>query len=872
MTETRTEQLKRLQLRADVPRYIRYAAIGLAIAAIAVIAIAFVRSRQDQEFRMKRFPTSLSQDVVATVNGYERTEYGEGKRKYYIKADRATTFSDDHQELENVFLQVFGEADKADTITASKAVYIPEENKNFTAYLAGNVKIDTRDALSVKTEQVTYKKADESATAEEAVEFQRENIQGKSVGANVKVPQKVIELLKEVEIRRYETNEFTGDPTSTVNSGYASYDQLNEKIELKSGVKVHSVSKQPARVMDLAGDRAVLVLVAQEGQSRDISTAELFDSVNIASSESGGPPTTIRSGYALYEKPVDRFHLRDAVNIVTVDEGQPTTITASSAVYDQLNGAADLNGPAEVTQGVNFAKGDKIITTLYPSKRVRGTRIIGNGYVRQAEPDRTIEVSGSELNASFADGSTLTEAHALNSANAVLTPARPEEYSKITLSAPRSVDVFFMQGGVLERMSTDGRTTLQLDSPNGAPDAANKRVTADTVRTFFHGDGKSIQKAEAVGNAELFVEPLRALPGNYKTTVGAPRFDCEFFPTGNNAKNCIGGKGTKTVRVPTVPAEGRGTQTLVSETVNAAFNANSRDVERLDASGDAKFTELDRNGIAGEMSYTSSDGVVRLRGDEPTVWDSRARAKAREIDWDTKNQKSFLRSGVSTTYYSQKQTGGATPFSDASKPVFLTSDSAEIDHRAETALYIGNARGWQEKSYVRADRFHIQQLKGQFDAEGGVQSLLYDVKRKENGRETTVPVSASAASLTYVRDSRLLRYTNNVDVRQASDRITGGRADIYLSESNEIARSEFRQNVVITQPKRRATADVANYDASDESVILRGNPAHVEDADNGSSQAAQMTVYLRSNRVATEGRAPQNTAGRARSIYKIKEN
>ena len=859
-------------MRANVPKYVRYAAIGLSLAAVAVIAIAFVRSRQNQEFRMKGFPTSLSQDVVATVNGYERSEYDEGKRKYYIKADRATTFSDNHQELENVFLQVFGDAEDSDKITAAKAVYVPEENKNFTAYLAGDVKIETRDALNVKTEQVTYKKSDESANADEAVEFHRENISGKSYGAHVKVPQKVIELLRDVEIRRFETPELAGDPTSTVTAGYASYDQLNERIDLKSGVKVHSVSNQPARVMDLAGGHAVLKLVAQEGQSRDISTAELFESINIESAESGGRPTTIKSGYALYEKPADRFDLRDAVHIVTEDDGQPTTITASRAVYEQTKGIADLTGAAEVTQGGNFAKGDKIVAALYPSKRIKGTRIIGSGYVRQVEADRTVEVSGGELTAAFADGSTLTEAHAFNSASAVLTPSKPEEYSKVTMSAPRSVDVFFKQGGVLERMSTDGRTTIQLDSPNNSPDAANKRVTADTVKTFFSGDGKSIQKAEAIGNAELFVEPLRALAENYRTTVNAPRFDCEFFPTGNNAKNCSGGKGTKTVRVPTVPSDGRGTQTLTSDTVNAGFNAGSRDIERLDASGDAKFTELDRNGIAGSMSYTAGDGVVRLRGGEPTVWDSRARAKAKEIDWDTKNQKSFLRSSVSTTYYSQKQTGGATPFSDASKPVFLTSDSAEIDHRAETALYVGNARGWQEKSFVRADRFHIQQRQGQFDAEGGVQSLLYDVKRKENGRESIVPVSASSGSLTYTRDSRLLRYTNNVDVRQATDRITGGRADIYLSESNELARSEFQQDVVITQPKRRATADFASYNASDESVVLRGNPARVEDAENGASQAAQMTVYLRSNRVATEGRTPQNTAGRTRSVYKIKEN
>ena len=109
-------------------------------------------------------------------------------------------------------------------------------------------------------------------------------------------------------------------------------------------------------------------------------------------------------------------------------------------------------------------------------------------------------------------------------------------------------------------------------------------------------------------------------------------------------------------------------------------------------------------------------------------------------------------------------------------------------------------------------------------------------------------------------------------MRQATDRIVGGRADIYLSETNEIARSEFQNNVVITQPGRRAVADLANYNAADESVILQGNPARVEDAENGTSQAGQMTIFLRSKRVATEGRTPQNTAGRTRSVYKVKEN
>ena len=88
---------------------------------------------------MKNFPATLSEDVVAEVNNYERRETENGVLKYYLKADNARTFTDNHQELENVFLQVFDETGEThDTITAEKAVYIPAENKNFNAYFAGN--------------------------------------------------------------------------------------------------------------------------------------------------------------------------------------------------------------------------------------------------------------------------------------------------------------------------------------------------------------------------------------------------------------------------------------------------------------------------------------------------------------------------------------------------------------------------------------------------------------------------------------------------------------------------------------------------------------------------------------------------------------
>ncbi|MEO6050648.1 MAG: LptA/OstA family protein, partial [Pyrinomonadaceae bacterium] len=515
-------------------------------------------------------------------------------------------------------------------------------------------------------------------------------------------------------------------------------------------------------------------------------------------------------------------------------------------------------------------KGDVVNANLFPDNKIKDAVIRGNASVRQTTAERVTTIGAPELNAAFNQLRQLQEANAIGQSVVEIVPNDTKDYSRVTVNAIRGIGILLKGEGLIDTIRTDGRTTIQLNAPNSTPEAANKRVTADAVTTFFNANGKDISKTEAVGDAELYVEPLNAGIKNYRTTINAPRFDCEFFPTGNNARVCIAGKKAKAVRVPTVTAAGHGPQTLVADQLTANFSPRSNDVESLNASGNSKFTELDRNAIARQMTFTQADETVRLRGGEPTVWDSRARAKAGEIDLDVRNNRSYLRGGVSTTYYSQKQMKGSAPFAATDKPVFVTSQTAEFDNVAETATFVTNARGWQDNNYVRGDKIFVDQSAGKFMAEGNVQSLLYNAKVKQKGKESTVPTSAAATSMTYDRDKRLLQYRTSVDIRQGTDRITAASADVYLNENNEVSKTIAETNVLITQPARRATGDWAQYTAEDETAILRGNPAVIDDAENGSSQSAQLTFFMRDNRVVSEGKPKQNTSGRTRSVYKVK--
>src|SRR5690349_22885348 len=181
--------------------------------------------------------------------------------------------------------------------------------------------------------------------------------------------------------------------------------------------------------------------------------------------------------------------------------------------------------------------------------------------------------------------------------------------------------------------------------------------------------------------------------------------------------------------------------------MTAVFVRDTQDIERVDPQGDGKFSENDRNGVGANVSYTAADETLRLRGGDPTVWDSRGRTKAVELDSDLANQVSYARGKTTTTYYSQEQTNGATPFSKTKSPVYIASERGEFRHESGQGIYFGNARAWQEDNYVRGDKLVIYVNDKRMEASGHVQTTIYNSKRRIDNQMTEVPVFASADSM-----------------------------------------------------------------------------------------------------------------------------
>lgn len=854
-----------------MPKYVRIAAIALIGITFLAIGIGFYRNAGQAEFRMKGFPTTLSEDVVASVNGYERRETEGTFVKYLVKADKATTFADNHQELEGVNIEIFDpNMEGSDKITSAKAIYIPEENKEFTAFFAGDVIIETKDKLKAFTDQVKYSSLSKIANADEATKFERENIKGSSNEAIVDVGNKILTLTGDVNFDitgDVETGQNT-DRSTQIKAGTAVYEQVNDIVRFGNNINIISYESPSAggRKIELSSIESTIKLTGTEQQSKDVHTAELFKNVNITLLDDQNKSSNVTGGYALYNKPEDRFEVKESSRIVTNNANKPTVITSQQAVYLRTKGNVVLNGNAQIEQGNDLVKGDAINADLHPDGSVKYAVAKSNAFLRQNNEQRAVEISGAEINAFF-NPNNIEKANVIGSAQAMIIPVKPDEYSKVTMNAARSINTTFKGDGVLDNMLTDGRTTVLLNSTQKPPNSSDKKLTADTVRTQFTNDGKSLRLAEAVGNAELIDTPHLSNDKNYVTTITSPRFDCDFFQSGNNVKTCVSKPKSRSVRVP-MQRSGRQDQTLTASIFTANFGEASNDLETIISSGDSKFVEGDKNAISDIIEYDAVSSVMKIHGGEPTIWDSRARARAGEILWNTKDQTSSLKNNVSTTFYSQRQTGGATPFVQSRKPVYITAANAELDHKTEVAVYSGNARAWQENNYVRADTITLKQKEGEMFAQGTVQSSLYDTKG-EGRKGSKAPAFAASKRMFYKRDARLIRYEEDVDIRQDADRIIGEIANVYLDEKNELNRAEIERNVVITQPGRKATGDYALYNAAEDKFFLKGNPARIDDVKNGSSQGAEMTMFVRDNRIISEGNTVQNSSGRVRSVYKI---
>src|SRR5689334_6138382 len=670
--------------------------------------------------------------------------------------------------------------------------------------------------------------------------------------------------LEQVNLQVFQAN--TDKPNQIV-SDRSLYDQKNGLLQFNGNVQIET--HDALKVMTDA------LVYHQDKEIGETSSPITFARENVTGKATG----------ALVDDKNKRLELHSDVEINVAPQAndpnlkgsraKPITIHSRQAVFEQASMRLTFSGGATAEQDQDIMSGDTLTANLNEQRKLQKLEMRGNSYLRSMDEGHAAEAHAIDIDFYLDADQKLQRAYAARDVRAQTLNAD----SDMQLTGANVVDIAFQPQGdrsVIREMKSEGRSVVNLSAPKSRandPRAASKRLTADAIKLTWRLKGQDLEKAEAAGNAELYVEPLQKTAKADKKTLTATRFDCDFFEAGNIVRNCQATGPAKALIEPFHPTEKRGTRTITSQKMTAAFVRETQDVEKIDATGDAKFNELDRNGVAASASYTASDETLRLRGDDPTIWDSRARTKAGEIDSNNATDVSYCRGKVQTTYYSQEQTNGTAPFRNVKSPVYLLADRAEINHDTGVATYSGNGRMWQDDNFVRGDVITLFRENKNMEARGHVQTTLYQARQKQGNTMAVVPVFATADFLRYSDPDRLLHYETNVDIKQGTDRMTSAVADVYLQKDvNELDHVIAQHDVVLVQPGKRGTGDWCQFTAADEVAILKGNPAHVEDAEQGTTEGNRLTMYRRENRVVVDDTRGAQSPGRVRSTHPVKKN
>ncbi|MBL8148660.1 MAG: LPS export ABC transporter periplasmic protein LptC, partial [Blastocatellia bacterium] len=505
-------------------------------------------------------------------------------------------------------------------------------------------------------------------------------------------------------------------------------------------------------------------------------------------------------------------------------------ITGNWAEYDGKNRTIKLRGLAKIAEPDRSLSASAMTAFLFAKEdKIERLEARGESLIDSKKPELYGQIRAKEIDFHFDSTSSLTKAEARGEAevDSVGQADRHLKADKLEVTTTPGVS-----GNEIQNLRAWGNVWLKLDAPvatSSSPNPSQKELTTEELELSYQPGGKFPERAEARKEVVLKVLPVQQVDGAESRSMESQKATLVFYENSSAAQKLLAEGRVKLIStsygaVPRV-------RTTESNRAEALFSKETGDITKAIQEGSFKYNESERNAQSELAVYDSLEEKIELRGGKVAVWDNKARTQADEIDLLTLKQESFARGHVRSTYYSPTSTGQAAPFQNMQSPIFITANESHSFNKRGEITYTGDARAWQEDNFVRADKIELYKDGQRMVATGNVSSALWKTGKKglrqAKDQTQTVPVFASAESLTYSDRDRIVEYRTGVKVNQGVDKLEAEQVKIFLSKNNEIERMEAHDKVIITQPGRRAEGDRAEYNAAEDRTVIAGNSAKV---------------------------------------------
>jgi lipopolysaccharide export system protein LptA len=805
-------------------RLSRWFALG-AILMIAIVAGMYFYARLSLRNAIRAVPAKLGLNIQQTADGFSISKSGvEGRTQFTVNASKAVQFKEGGRaELHDVKIIIYGkDSDRFDQITGDDFEFDP---KSGDINAKGRVLIDleanpggkrhsdqappeqTKNPIHLESDGLIFNKNTGDASATGKVVFQTPQATGSAVGIKYSAKTGRMDLLSSVVM--------------TVNRPQPVHLDADRGVITKQPhqvllTTVHVMREQQEMWSDqatffLREDDTVDHILAEgdvrseiHGRSSPASNSQTSNSAsNLAPSPNpSSSETRERSDHA-------ELFLSGTRNLLT-----KAILTGNVQIVSLGTQPADAAAGRVTLQFVTTPAGEQQLQTVHADEGVRLTQKHSQGGVAMAASSAPSPLSTS-------------------------SKASPQD---VEMSAP-IMDFLVKDGRLLENAETSGPPQIVITQP----EANQKTVVTATKFTAKFTDKNRL--------ATLHGEPdAKIVSGLLEASRAAP------------AKS---GMPVPTDRVST------------SHMLDVAFLPQGG-ISSITQTGDLVYVDGPQKAWAQRGEYTAADQMLVLNG-SPRVVNNGMTTTAQNMRMNRVTGDSMAEGNVKSTYSELKpQPNGALLAS--SDPIHVTSRSMTAQRSTAMATYTGDARLWQDANIVEApilqfDRDHRSLLAQGAAAMPGmllkspaqpVSTVLVQVDK--TGKVT--PVHITSARLNYVDAERRIFLDGGVTANATGATLTSEQMTVFLRPRNQsqpqaglatagqVERILAQNNVVVTEPARRATGDRLVYTSEDDKFVLTGGPPSIFDAEQGRTTGDSLTFYRHDDRVLVESKGKSPTVTR----------
>src|SRR5258707_6204239 len=214
----------------------------------------------------------------------------------------------------------------------------------------------------------------------------------------------------------------------------------------------------------------------------------------------------------------------------------PVVIHAPDAVFEQAAMRLTFSGGATAEQDRDVMSGDSLTGILTEKKQLQKIEVRGSSYLRSMDEGHAAEAHSVDMDFFLDADQRLQRAYATRDVRAQTLNTD----SEMQINGTTALKLDFQAQGersLLKEMRAEGRSVVNLSAPRSRasdPRAASKRLTADAIKMTWRGTGKDLEKAEAVGNAQMYIGPVQKKIG--RAHVSTPVTPISRMPSSASAQ------------------------------------------------------------------------------------------------------------------------------------------------------------------------------------------------------------------------------------------------------------------------------------------------------------------------------------------------